>query len=209
MYNEETLELLKKLSADIKAKTKIKQIHPCENAIIVKISDIDSPVFAKMKEYIQDDKPVMTIKFWAKEGKLHYAKDIQHYLLKNDIAVDRFEFLLDKNVRGIDESGHYYDSSSYLITSKWFNKNTFRHKEEYDIIDSINKIIERVENSFQLYYSILTDVSFIEFKNQQREFMRKADELRNQLSEVMLSVRSLEEKQKNALKIKIDMLKDF
>lgn len=209
MYNEETLELLKKLSADIKAKTKIKQIHPCENAIIVKISDIDSPVFAKMKEYIQDDKPVMTIKFWEKDGKLHYAKDIPHYLLKNEVPVDRFEFLLDKNVRGIDESGHYYDSSSYLITGKWFNKNTFRHKEEYDIIDSINKIIERVENSFQLYYSILSDVSFIEFKNQQREFMRKADELRCQLNEVIMAQRSLEEKQKNALKIKIDMLKDF
>lgn len=209
MYNKETLELLKKLSADIKARTKIKQIHPCENTIVVKIGDIDSPVFAKMREYIQDDKPVMTIKFWAKEGKLHYVKDIPHYLLKNDIAVEKYQFLLDKNMHGIDESGHYYDSSSYLITSKWFNKNSFRHKEEYDIIDSINKIIERVENSFQIYYSILTDESLIEFKNQQREFIRKADELRCQLNEAIMAQRSLEEKQKNALKIKIEMLKDF
>ena len=209
MYDNETLELLKKLSADIKARTKIKQIHPCENTIVVKIGDIDSPVFAKMREYIQDDKPVMTIKFWAKEGKLHYVKDIPHYLLKNDITVEKYQFLLDKNMHGIDESGHYYDSSSYLITSKWFNKNSFRHKEEYDIIDSINKIIERVENSFQIYYSILTDESLIEFKNQQREFIRKADELRCQLNEAIMAQRSLEEKQKNALKIKIEMLKDF
>lgn len=209
MYDNETLELIKKLSADIKAKTKIKRIHPCDNSIIVKIGDIDSPVFVKMREFIQDDRTVMTIKFWAKDGKLHYAKDIPHYLLKNDIAIDRFEFLLDKNIRGIDESGHYYDSSNYLITGKWFNKNAFRHKEDYDIIDSINKIIERVENSFQVYYSILTDASFIEFKNQQREFMRKADELRCQLNEVLMAQRSLEIKQKNALKIKLEMLKDF
>jgi hypothetical protein len=39
--------------------------------------------------------------------------------------------------------------------------------------------------------------------------MRKADELRCQLNEVIMAQRSLEEKQRNSLKIKIDMLKDF
>lgn len=209
MYDDETLELLKKLSADIKANTKIKQVHPYENTIFVKLTDLDSPIFNKMREFIQDDKTLITIKWWNKDGKLHFAKDIAHTLLKNDIEIERYEYILDKKMKGIDATGHYYDTSSFLLTSKWFNKFMFRHKEEWNIIDTLNKIIERIENSFRLFYGLLADEDLESCNDELRKINDEIAELRKKSEELYNKRCQFQDKYRKSLKLKIDMLKDF
>ena len=210
MYDTETLELLKKLSADIKANTKIKQVHPYENSIFVKLTDLDSPIFNKMREFIQDDKVFISIKWYNKDGKLHFVKDIAHCMLKTDIDISRYEYILDKKFKGIDEStGHYYDTSSYLLTSKWFNKLIFRHKEEWNIIDTLNKIIDRIENSFRLFYSLLSDEDLGVYNDELRNTDKEIGELRNQLDDLYRKRSQIHDKFQKTLKLKLDMVKDF
>lgn len=207
----QTLDLVRQFSKDVKEKTKLKKIHPVDgNTIIIRYCDIDSPTLDRCREFVQTDKPIIKLKYYNKEGKLYFAKVIVYHILKEEENIDTFRFFIDKRMRGKNDDGKFFDTSMYLFTTKSYKTEQYRfHNETDDIFVSLNEVIGRVEHSFSMFDNILNDSDVTNYTSQMTDLDKEIAALNEKLSELHYRRSEVNGKMQQAIKLKIDVMKDF
>ena len=207
----QTLELVRQFSKDVKEKTKLKKIHPVDgNTIIIRYCDIDSPTLDHCREFVQTDKPMIKLKYYNKEGKLYFAKVMVYHILKEEENIDTFRFFIDKRMRGKNDDGKFYDTSMYLFTTKSYKTEQFRyHNETDDIFVTLNEVIGRVEHSFSMFDNILNDSDVANYTSQMKDMDNEIAALSEKIHELQYRRSEVNNKMQQAIKLKIDVMKDF
>lgn len=207
----QTLELVRQFSKDVKEKTKLKKIHPVDgNTIIIRYCDIESPTLDHCREFVQTDKPMIKLKYYNKEGKLYFAKVMVYHVLKEEENIDTFRFFIDKRMRGKNDMGKFYDTSMYLFTTKSYKTEQFHFKNETDdIFEKLNEVIGRVEHSFSMFDNILNDSDVTNYTSQMKEMDNEIAALSEKIHELQFRRNEVNGKMQQAIKLKIDVMKDF
>ena len=207
----QTLDLVRQFSKDVKEKTKLKKIHPVDgNTIIIRYCDIDSPTLDHCREFVQTDKPMIKLKYYNKEGKLYFAKVMVYHVLKEEENIDTFRFFIDKRMRGKNDMGKFYDTSMYLFTTKSYKTEQFRyHNETDDIFVTLNEVIGRVEHSFSMFDNILNDSDVANYTSQMKDMDNEIAALSEKIHELQYRRSEVNNKMQQAIKLKIDVMKDF
>ena len=207
----QTLELVRQFSKDVKEKTKLKKIHPVDgNTIIIRYCDIESPTLDHCREFVQTDKPMIKLKYYNKEGKLYFAKVIVYHILKEEENIDTFRFFIDKRMRGKNDIGKYYDTSMYLFTTKSYKtEHCNYHNETDDIFNKLNDVIGRVEHSFSMFDNILNDSDVTNYTSQIADLDKEMAELSQKIHDLQYRRSEVNCKMQQAIKLKIDVMKDF